>query len=184
MTRIVKSRAFALLACSILLVASNGCTPGTPTDPSSAPQNVVVSPDFVRILSTSQRSVEGPRQASSPSLEMISAQNGGVVTNGHVTLEFPPFALGEDTEISIEMLDDEAVIFELGPHGLQFNRPVTMIVDLHGTSAEDLSDISTTLWYNEEKDWWERIDAVDMTDPNLVAGSLLHFSRYAATING
>ncbi len=93
----VTSRAFALLACSVLLVASIGCSPGTPTDPSSTPQNVVVSPNFVRILSTSDKSVETPSLVTGVTSQVISAEDGGVISNGWVTLEFPPYALSEDT---------------------------------------------------------------------------------------
>ena len=179
----VTPKAFALLACSVLLVASIGCSPGTPTDPSSTPQNVVVSPNFVNVLSTSEKSVDGLSMVEGATSMTISARDGGTISNGHVTLEFPPFALSEDTEITIEMLGGGILGADLSPHGIQFNRPVTMITDLHGTSAEGMSGVST-LWYNEDEGWWEAVTEVEMNDPNLVGASLQHFSKYADNING
>ena len=76
----VTSNALALLACSALLVASIGCSPGTPTDPSSTPQNVVVSPNFVRILSTSDKSGDQLHLVSGLTSKVISAENGGVIS--------------------------------------------------------------------------------------------------------
>jgi hypothetical protein len=179
----VTSKAFALLACSVLLVASIGCSPGTPTDPSSTPQNVVVSPNFVRILSTSDKSVEDLSRVEGVTSTVISAQDGGVLTNGRVTLEFPPYALAEDTEIAIEMLDGGVLGVELSPHGLQFNRPVTMTTDLRGTSAEGLTNVNT-LWFNEDLGLWETVDEFDTGCTYLVGASLLHFSKYADNITG
>ncbi|KPK50304.1 MAG: hypothetical protein AMS22_12345 [Thiotrichales bacterium SG8_50] len=179
----VTSKAFALLACSVLLFASIGCSPGTPTDPSSTPQNVVVSPNFVRILSTSDKSVDQPYLVIGTTSKMISAEDGGVITNGRVTLEFPPFALSEDTEITIDMLDDEILGVELGPHGIQFNKPVIMTTDLRGTSAENMTDVNT-LWYNEQEQWWETVEEIEFSDPNVVGATLLHFSKYAENIGG
>lgn len=178
-----QSKANALLACSVLLVASIGCSPGTPTDPSSTPQNVVVSPNFVRILSTSGKSVDGPAMVSGPTSKLISAQAGGVVTNGRVTLEFPPYALFEDTEITIEMATDGTLGVELGPHGIRFNRPVTMWMDLRGTTAEGQGDSVRPVWYNPDQGWWEYIDKVD-GGPDESGARLEHFSSYKSNIGG
>ena len=137
---IITSKAFALVACTFLLVAAIGCSPGTPTDPSSTPQNVVVSPNFVRILSTSPKNVDEPNLVSGFTSRVISAEDGGVVTNGRITLEFPPFALSEDTEITIEMLDDGTLGVELGPHGIQFNRPVNGFLHHPGPTDTHIDD--------------------------------------------
>ena len=174
----VTSNALALLACSALLVASIGCSPGTPTDPSSTPQNVVVSPNFVRILSTSDKSGDQLHLVSGLTSKVISAENGGVISNGRVTLEFPPFALSKDTEITIEMLNDGTLGAELGPHGIQFNRPVTMTMDLEGTNAEGNSDAVDTFWWNSDDNWYEKVPKVDSGTPNATSATLQHFSKY------
>jgi hypothetical protein len=180
----VTPRAFALLACTILLVASIGCSPGTPTDPSSTPENVVVSPNFVRILSTSEKSVDQPNLVSGLTSKVISAKDGGVVTNGRVTLEFPPDALSEDTEITIQMTKPGTLEVELGPHGLTFNEPVTMKMSLRGTTAEGRSAESNTLWWNENQYWWEKVADFPTDDPNTSGALLEHFSKFAEDIKG
>ena len=180
----VTSRAFALLACSVLLVASIGCSPGTPTDPSSTPQNVVVSPNFVRILSTSDKSVDQLHFVSGLTSKMISAETGGVITNGRVTLEFPPYALSEDTEITIEMLNDGTLGADLGPHGIQFNRPVTMTMELQNTSAEGNADVVETFWWNSDENWYEKMPKVDSGTSSTLSATLEHFSRYKAGVGG
>jgi hypothetical protein len=144
---------------------------------------VVVSPNFVRILSTSDKSVDQLNLVSGSTSKVISAESGGVISNGKVTLEFPPFALSQDTEITIEMLGDGVLGVELSPHGIQFNRPVTMTTDLQGTSAEGMLDVNT-LWYNDDKDWWEKVQEVEMSNPNVVGAALHHFSKYAENIGG
>jgi len=76
------------------------------------------------------------------------------------------------------MLDDGTLGVELGPHGIQFNRPVTMTMDLRGTSAEGQASAATTLWWNEEQGWFEMIDKIDSTDPSSLSSELEHFSKY------
>jgi hypothetical protein len=144
---------------------------------------VVLSPNFVRILSTSDKSIDQLHLVSGSASKLILAKDGGVISNGRVTLEFPPFALSEDTEITIDMLGDDILGVELSPHGIQFNRPVTMTMDLQGTSAEGVAEVNT-LWFNEDKGWWETVQEVEISDPNLVGAVLYHFSKYAEDIAG
>ncbi|MHC4354831.1 MAG: hypothetical protein ACYS0H_19185 [Planctomycetota bacterium] len=174
----VTPKAFALLACLFLLVASIGCSPGTPIAPSSAPHYVIESPNFVRILSTSSDGAQNSSFTAPAVTKTISAVAGGTISNGRVTLEFPPHALEMDTEITIEMLNDGTLGVELGPHGTQFNHPVTMTMDLSGTTAEGHSSDTTTLWYNEDFDWWELIDKYPSGDSNVLSASLEHFSKF------
>ncbi len=178
---LVSSNVCALLACSILLVTSIGCSPGTPTAPSLAPQNVVESPNFVRILSASDKNVDGPSLAAGPAVTMISAETGGTITSGRFTLVFPPNALSEDTEISIEMINDGTLGVELGPHGIQFNQPVTLEMDLIGTTAEGEGDTSSTLWFNEDQGWWEAMPHLNGNEDKLKT-KLEHFSKYKGII--
>lgn len=181
--RFVTSSVCALLACSCLLFASIGCSPGTPTAPSLAPQNVVESPNFVRILSTS-KDVQGPMLSDGEASKLICAEDGGFVSNGRVTLEFPPNALSEDTEITIETYTDGTLTVELGPHGIEFNAPVIMTVDLTGTTAETMSSATTTIWYNPNENWWETITKLESGDSNVVSASLEHFSKFSQQVGG
>lgn len=180
----VTPKACALLACSFLLIASIGCSPGTPTAPSSAPETVVESPDFIRILSTSSNGVQRASAAADVTSKLVSAKDGGVVSCGRITLEFPPYALDEDTEITIEVATDGTLGAELGPHGIRFNRPVTMIMDLTGTDAEGKASASTTLWFNDGENVWERITKIKSENPDNLSATLNHFSKYAGSLTG
>ncbi len=173
----VTPKAFALLACLALLLASIGCNPGTPTAPSSAPVNVVESPNFIRILSTSSKGVQDLSLSATVASKMITAENGGVISNGRVTLVFPPNALDEDTEITVEMDTDGTLGVELKPHGIQFSHPVIMTMDLVGTTAEGRGGTSAILWFNETQEWWEVIHKVQSHNNEIVT-KLNHFSKY------
>ena len=114
--RVTTSNAFALLACTTLLFASIGCSnPGQVAAPDSSPSAIVVdSPAFIRILSTSTGDTDA-YMADATASAMVSAEFGGTVSNGRVTLDFPPHALDADTQISIEMLGDGTLGVELSP---------------------------------------------------------------------
>lgn len=174
-------KAFALLACSTLLVASIGCSPGSPTAPSSVPLNAVESPNFIRILSTSSKGVQEMSLTADVATKMISARDGGVISNGRVTLEFPPHALDKDTQITIEMDTDGTLGVELKPHGIQFAHPVVMTMDLAGTTAEGRGGTSVTLWFNETLEWWVVIEKIQSHN-NVIKSKLNHFSKYKGTM--
>ena len=174
------SKANALLACIALLTAAIGCNPGAVTAPETS-QDVVTSPSFIRILSTPKGDHFG--QASTIATT-VSAENGGTVSNGWVTLDFPAGALNEDTEISIEMLNDGTLSVELSPHGIQFNAPVTMTMDLKGTNAEGMSESCSTLWLNEDEGQWVPVTGLDADDPNQLKSQLEHFSKYSGGVEG
>ena len=177
----LRPKALALLACSALLMTSLGCNPGNVTAPQSTAE-VVTNPNFIRILSTSKGVTDLSR--TSGASKVISAERGGTLTQGRVTLEFPAHAVDFDTEITIELTGDGTLGVELGPHGIQFNRPVTMTLDLEGTSAEGNASASSTLWYNEELDRWERVRAADGSDENRLRSELDHFSKYNGGVGG
>jgi hypothetical protein len=141
-----------------------------------------MSPDFVRILPTS-------KGASSPSFTasasaIVSAQFGGTVSNGRVTLEFPAGALDQDTEISIEMLNDGTLGVELSPHGTLFNKPVTMSMDLRGTTAEGRSDMTAVYYWNDSTGEYEVQEKISSDDENLDKSLLHHFSRFHDGMGG
>ncbi len=178
------SKSFALLACLAcltLLFSVLGCNTENVTAPAPAPERIVTNPNFVVILSTPKNAVR-PAFSSSVS-NVVSAENGGSVANDFVSLSFPPGALNEDTEITIEMPDPGKMIFEFGPHGTQFNKPVVMTVDLENTSAAGMSDNTETLWFNDEMGWWEPIKKIDSSDDDSAKSELEHFSKYAQ-LNG
>ncbi|MDD3642472.1 MAG: hypothetical protein PHQ19_03305, partial [Candidatus Krumholzibacteria bacterium] len=85
------------------VLAAMGCetSPVSPSQDDTMPG--VENPSFARVLTTSEGSSERDMILStSTSVSMVvSAETGGTVTNGYVSLYFPPGALSEDTEITI-----------------------------------------------------------------------------------
>ena len=175
------SKSFAFLACLTLLASAIGCNSGSVVSPDKVADTVVMDPSFILILST-------PKCSDSPSLtqsasNVVSAEFGGSISNGWVTLDFPAGALDEDTEISISMPDPGKLIVELEPHGIQFNEPVGMTLNLNGTSAAGLADDACMLWFNDDMGWWEKLKT-EASDDNQSKTFLEHFSKYAGKIGG
>jgi hypothetical protein len=176
------SKSFALIACVTLLASAIGCNSGSIVSTDKVADTVVMDPSFILILSTS-KGFDSPMLNSESASGLVSAELGGSVSNGWVTLDFPAGALDEDTEISISMPDPGKLIVELEPHGIQFNEPVGMTFNLIGTDAEDLSDEACLLWFNDEMGWWEKLDT-EASDDNRCNTFLKHFSKYGSEIVG
>ena len=160
---------------SVLAAMGCGYSPVSPSQDNAAP-GVIEDPLFVRVLPTSTGSSgRDMLQTSSTSVSMvIPAETGGTVSNGYVSLYFPPGALDEDTEITIDMPKYPLAIVELGPHGIQFNKNVIMtmptaLLDSDATSYR-------TLWYNEDAGVW--VDIGGRANNEYVETELEHFSSY------
>ena len=65
-----------------------------------------------------------PLTVADEATETISAQDGGTITLGRLSLEIPAGALEEDTEITIKGFEESAATFVLEPDGLTFNEPI------------------------------------------------------------
>ncbi|UCH83733.1 MAG: hypothetical protein JSW50_14995 [Candidatus Latescibacterota bacterium] len=111
---------------------------------------------------------------------MVSAEWGGKVTNGHVTLEFPPGALDEDTYITMCMVNKSNLVVEFAPHGIEFNKPVTMSMKLKDTALEHCAESTVIKWYNPATDELEDITNLPPEKPSEARASLEHFSKYEA----
>ena len=108
---------------------------------------------------------------------VISAETGGTVTNGYVSLYFPPGSLNEDTEITIDMPRYPEAMVELGPHGIVFNKNVTMTLPLDKLDSDASSYMM--LWNNENKGIWEDIGC--KVENGNIETELEHFSDYGPT---
>ncbi|MDH3225045.1 MAG: hypothetical protein OEO23_15095 [Gemmatimonadota bacterium] len=98
---------------------------------------------------------------------------GGMLSmDGILTLTVPYDALDRTTELSMTAFAGEDVAFEFGPHGTQFNRPVSIWLDLCAIGAfrNDSSDPKKSTKRNKKNDstgstdstaeacdspWWE-----------------------------
>jgi hypothetical protein len=76
---------------------------------------------------------------------MVTAAEGGMVEAGAVALAVPPGALAADTELSVKIVDkadqpgaeDIAIdVYDFGPDGTTFLKPVEMQFDLAGVNLE------------------------------------------------
>ena len=105
---------------------------------------------------------------------MISAEDGGMVDNGYFSLYFPPGALDQDTEITIEMPRFPSAVVQLEPHGIQFNKDVIMSLSVDMIDSES-ADIKV-IWFNEESGLWEYIG--EYNEDGVVKAGLEHFSEY------
>ena len=102
--------------------------------------------------------------------------------HGRSWLYFPPYAMDQSTIIT---MDWESTGFleggaEFSPHGVQFNKPVTVWISYKDAELGDISEKDLKLWYfDEETGMWELIGDVVDTENKMVGGLLNHFSRYA-----
>ena len=156
----------------LTVLAALGCGTYSPVAPS---QETILpgveSPNFLVLLPASK---DSDLELSMVATQVVSAAEGGTVTNGYFTLYFPPGALEEDTEITVEMPRYPEAVVRLGPHGIQFLKEVTLSLPLGvvETEAEDY----TTLWFNEETGVW--MDIGGYIESELINVGLDHFSEY------
>ena len=160
----------------LTVLAALGCGTYSPVAPS---QETILpgveSPNFLVLLPASKLS---DLELSMVATKVVSASEGGTVSNGYFTLYFPPGALVEDTEITIEMPRYPEAVVRLGPHGIQFLKEVTLSLPLGvvETEAEDYGDY-TTLWLNDETGLWEDIGGY--IEDHTIKAKLTHFSEYS-----
>jgi hypothetical protein len=169
-------KSFALLAGLALLLAAIGCT-----DSVMAPaeeEDVNAGFDLYDIASAPAE--DSRLMAAKQKGWMVSAEWGGKVTNGRVTLEFPPGALDEDTYITMDMVDKSNLVVEFGPHGIEFNKPVEMSMKLKDTAIEDWADDAVIKWFNPDSNALEDIENLPSEQPKEVRALLEHFSKYHA----
>ena len=102
---------------------------------------------------------------------------GGQLASGRYTVDIPPEALPWNVFYTMEYRTTGIVRVGLGPHGAQFNEPVTVSIDLNGTSARPTDDI-TLYWFDESKGVW--VDVGGDWDPSTMTltAKLDHFSEY------
>ena len=165
-----------LMAITFLSVlAALGCGTYSPVAPSNTPTMPgVENPNFATLLSTSKGSEAALR--SSVASAVISAEKGGLVSNGYYSVHFAPGALEMDTEISIEMPEFPKAIVRLSPHGIQFKAPVILSLALE--KAAEKSHQWNVLWLNDGTGLWESIGGY--VEDGALKTRLEHFSDYGS----
>lgn len=107
----------------------------------------------------------------------IDPAKGGRLQSGRHTLDVPAGALPWTVPFTMDYYNRGVVSVELGPHGAQFDVPVTLTIDLHGTTARPSDDI-TLYWWDETNGVW--VDVGGTWDPSTMTltTQLDHFSCY------
>jgi hypothetical protein len=171
-------RILAALA-SLCVLAALGCGTYSPVAPSNeTPLPGIENPTFATLLSASKGSDVTLRSAVAS--QVISAAEGGVISNGYYSVYFAPGALDKDTEITIEMPDFPNAVVQLGPHGIQFKADV--ILSLSKEMIQSAGGNYGVLWFNEATARWESIGGY--TDGGAVKANLKHFSEYGMVSDG
>jgi len=109
--------------------------------------------------------------------KVIDRSTGGILRIEDIKLTFKPYSLEEDTEITIvkHPSDPDKVLFELLPHGIEFRRPVDLVLNLRDCGI-DREELATIYWWDPDNEVWVDLKA-DWTYPNATV-RLDHFSRY------
>lgn len=172
--RILRTSASAAAIIALSIVAS-GCGSDAITAPSSTQFNAgraLTLPSAEQTPSASFKAGRGPALSV-----LVSAEHGGTVRMGRYQLDFPPGALTEDTDITIRQSSPSSMTLELGPHGIQFAKPVVLSADVQGIEVDGNSTVVGIRWFNESTGAWQPISESPAGASRLTA-ELHHFSGY------
>jgi hypothetical protein len=173
-----------LLGAWLLLSAGCGKMSSDPTSPvlggsAGLEPLIEVSPTTVRKPQTVS---VGLKDGSALSVNvLVRADVGGVVESGRHRLTIPPYALEQDTEITLVDVSMERgyVACEAYPEGLQFQKPARL-----ESSFKDLKDPAgySIFWVRDpgtrDEEWIDMRAGLNADGTGLVA-MLTHFSTYA-----
>jgi hypothetical protein len=115
--------------------------------------------------------------------KVIDRETGGIIRLEEIKVNFKPHALDEDTEITIVRLpsDSDKILFELLPHGIEFNKAVTLTLNLEACGIER-GEAATIYWFNPEKEEW--VDLRAAWSWPIASVKLDHFSKYGGGRGG
>ena len=124
----------------------------------------------------------GGAGGSVPGNKTIKAADGGTVTADGLTVEIPPGALMADTEITVTVSDGSsspdpstlvAKVYDLGPDGTMFQKPVKLTIDF---DAAKLGTKIATVSYVAAGKWVALSDSA--TTGAKVSATTTHFTQF------
>jgi hypothetical protein len=122
--------------------------------------------------------LSGPRHAE----KYIVASQGGFVELNGFRVDIPAGALSQNTTITIDLPTDNVLgkrlIAEFGPHGTQFNTPVTLSFPLTGVLLLG-SPIEVARW--ENGGWTSLGGSVNLLG-TVLSSTTPHFSTYGGKV--
>lgn len=170
-------RSLRAALASLVLVAGCSEAARSPIAPEPAPaqllgvEGVDVSPLLTFV---SLPSVLGVRHAEK---RIVAAEGGFVELNGF-RVDIPAGALPADTVVTIDLPSDpllaKRVMAEFGPHGVQFNTPVTLRFPLTGVLLSG-GAIEVARW---ENGGWTSLGGSVNALGTVLTGTTPHFSVY------
>ena len=111
--------------------------------------------------------------------KFVRASEGGFVELNGFRVDIPAGALPHDALITIDLPQDAVLgmrlIAEFGPHGIQFNTPVTLSFPLSGVSLSGAA-IEVGRWENGA---WSSLGGWTSADGSRLQGTTPHFSSYS-----
>ena len=162
--------AFVLAGCSDRSLAP--LAPATPGAPAHALAGSIDVNGLLQFVGTP--SLSGTRHAE----KFIRASEGGFVELNGFRADIPAGALPYDATVTIDLPGDpvlaKRVMAEFGPHGVQFNTPVTLSFPLTGVVLGG-GPIEVARW---EGGQWVGLGGTVSADGTRLSGTTPHFSYY------
>jgi hypothetical protein len=165
-------RSLALLVAASALVATVSCTDFAPTEPEqptlhqSAPEQSNLLGGLIGgllgpVLDIITRLVDGLIAPLTRTLALdndiswsfVAGPGGAFSSNSRVglTISIPQGALTTTRIITVTALEGNAVAYKFEPHGLVFQRPVTLKQSLSGVSGYSYQDVLTGAYFNTDR---------------------------------
>lgn len=172
-------RFVSFLAAALLVLSGCADQTGGPLAPEREPSRLLGASgidltgvlEFVTLPDLSQA-----RHAE----KFIRAAEGGSVALNGFRVDIPAGALPYDALITIDLPTDpvlgKRVLAEFGPHGIQFNTPVTLTFPLQGVRLSGKA-IEVGRWENGA---WTSLGGRTSADGKSLSSTTPHFSKYAA----
>jgi hypothetical protein len=111
---------------------------------------------------------------------LMRRSNGGSLYIDHNGVSIPRNAIPyHQLLITVTLPDEEAAIVDFGPHGTQFDCPVTVRINLEDFEIpEDVDVTDLTIFYVNDNGEWEQYNGVFNSSGNYFDAETNHFSRY------
>jgi hypothetical protein len=167
----------AATACVLLAGCSDAArSPIAPEAPEAPSRVLGGSIDLSGVLTfVGLPDLTGTRHAE----KLIRASEGGFVALNGFRVDIPAGALPYDAVVTIDLPTDNVlgkrVMAEFGPHGIQFNTPVTLTFPLTGVVLNG-GQIGVARWENGA---WTPLGGSVSADGLRLTGQTPHFSVYA-----
>jgi hypothetical protein len=173
-------RTFALAAAALFALA--GCSEVSQPTLATPAQSVSVLGGSINLNGVLQFAgmpdLSGTRHAE----KYIVASEGGFVELNGFRVDIPAGALSQNTTITIDLPTDNVLgkrlVAEFGPHGTQFNTPVTLSFPLTGVQVP-LVPIEVARW--ENGGWTSLGGSVNLLG-TVLSGTTPHFSTYGGKV--